>query len=111
MEMKRGSDGRKSLFYLDKAVELNDYDETALIARSRLEDDLLCQVSSCFIRRCYHSQGQTAQSIADAGEAVNINKHSAPARAALGTALYSAGLLKVYHARLPYICSFYRATS
>ena len=91
MEMKRGSDGRKSLFYLDKAVELNDYDETALIARSRLEDDLLCQVSPCCVGRCYHSQGQTAQSIADAEEAVNINKHSAPARQALGIALYSAG--------------------
>lgn len=38
MEMKRGSDGRKSLYYLDKAVEFNDYDETALVARSRLEE-------------------------------------------------------------------------
>ena len=38
MEMKRGSDGRKSLYYLDKAVIFNDYDETALVARSRLEE-------------------------------------------------------------------------
>jgi hypothetical protein len=35
LEMKKGSDGKKSLFYLDKAVELNDYDETAFVARSR----------------------------------------------------------------------------
>ena len=35
IEMKRGADGKKSLFYFDKAVELNDYDETALVARSR----------------------------------------------------------------------------
>ena len=34
-EMKRGSDGKKCLFYLDKAVELNDYDEMAFVARSR----------------------------------------------------------------------------
>ena len=27
LEMKKGSDGRRCLFYLDKAVELNDYDE------------------------------------------------------------------------------------
>ena len=26
LEMKRGSDGRKSLYYLDEAVEFNDYD-------------------------------------------------------------------------------------
>ena len=38
LEMKGGSDGRKSLYYLDKAVEFNDYDETALVARSRLEE-------------------------------------------------------------------------
>ena len=38
MEMARGSDGKKSLFYFDKAVELNDYDETAFVARSRLDD-------------------------------------------------------------------------
>ena len=35
LEMKKGSDGKKSLFYLDKAVQLNDYDEAALVARSR----------------------------------------------------------------------------
>ena len=35
LEMKKGFDGRKSLFYLNKAVSLNDYDETAFIARSR----------------------------------------------------------------------------
>ena len=44
-----------------------------------------------FCPRFYHSQGQTAESIEDAGEAVNINNQSAPARAALGTALYTAG--------------------
>ena len=33
--MKKGSDAKKALFYLDKAVELNDYDETAFVARSR----------------------------------------------------------------------------
>ena len=38
LEMKRGSDGRKSLYYLDKAVEFNDYDDTALVARSRSEE-------------------------------------------------------------------------
>ena len=37
MERKRGSDAKKSLFYFDKAVELNDYDETALVARSRCD--------------------------------------------------------------------------
>ena len=35
VERKRGSDAKKSLFYFDKAVELNDCDETALVARSR----------------------------------------------------------------------------
>ena len=35
LEMKKGSDGRKCLHYLDRAVELNDYDEAALVARSR----------------------------------------------------------------------------
>ena len=33
--MKKGSDGKKCLFYLDKAVEFNDYDEAAFVARSR----------------------------------------------------------------------------
>ena len=28
--MKKGSDGRRCLFYLDKAVELNDYDEEVM---------------------------------------------------------------------------------
>ena len=35
MEMKRSSDEKKSLYYLNQAVEMNDYDETALVARSR----------------------------------------------------------------------------
>jgi hypothetical protein len=35
MEMKKGCDVKKALFYLDKAVELNDYDETAFVARSQ----------------------------------------------------------------------------
>ena len=35
MELKKGQDNKKALFYFDKAVELNDYDETALVARSR----------------------------------------------------------------------------
>ena len=35
LEMKKGSDGKKCLHYLDKAVELNDYDETAYVARSK----------------------------------------------------------------------------
>ena len=30
LEMKKGSDGRRCLFYLDKAVELNDYDEEVI---------------------------------------------------------------------------------
>ena len=33
--MKKGSDPRRSLYYLDQAVDLNDYDETAFVARSR----------------------------------------------------------------------------
>ena len=37
--MKKGSDGRKCLHYLDRAVELNDYDEAALVARSRSAGD------------------------------------------------------------------------
>ena len=39
LEMKKGSDGRRCLFYLDKAVELNDYDEevrsTSLFASTK----------------------------------------------------------------------------
>ena len=35
LEMKKGSDGKKCLHYLDKAVELNDYDEAAYVARSK----------------------------------------------------------------------------
>ena len=38
MELKKGQDNKKALFYFDKAVELNDYDETALVARSRQEN-------------------------------------------------------------------------
>ena len=37
IELKKKTDIKKCLFYLDKAVELNDYDETALVARSREE--------------------------------------------------------------------------
>jgi hypothetical protein len=35
MERKRGSDAKKSLFNYAKTVQLNDYDETVLVARSR----------------------------------------------------------------------------
>ena len=35
LEMKKGSDGRRCLFYLDKAVQLNDYDEEVKL---RLKD-------------------------------------------------------------------------
>ena len=44
LEMKKGSDGKKSLYFFDRwwwpsmvarAVEMNDYDEEALVARSR----------------------------------------------------------------------------
>ena len=36
MEMKRGCDSKRTLYYLTKAVQLNDYDESALVVRSRL---------------------------------------------------------------------------
>ena len=35
MELKRGCDSKRTLLYLNKAVDLNDYDETALIVRSK----------------------------------------------------------------------------
>ena len=35
MEMKRGCDSKRTLYYLTKAVQLNDYDESALVVRSR----------------------------------------------------------------------------
>ena len=54
MEMKKGSDEKKMLYYLDKAVELNDYDETAYVARSK----------------CYHNLGKNKEAIEDAEMAV-----------------------------------------
>ena len=35
MELKRGCDSKRTLYYLTKAVQLNDYDESALVVRSR----------------------------------------------------------------------------
>ena len=49
LEMKKGSDGRKCLHYLDRAVELNDYDEAALVARSRSAGAaVIFRYSECF---------------------------------------------------------------
>ena len=38
-EMKRGTVLQKSLSYFNKAVEMNEYDEIALVARSRFVYD------------------------------------------------------------------------
>ena len=35
LELKRGTVLQKSLSYFNKAVEMNEYDEVALVARSR----------------------------------------------------------------------------
>ena len=42
MELKRGCDGKRTLYYLTKAVELNDYDESALVVRSRQQQFSIC---------------------------------------------------------------------
>ena len=42
MELKRGCDGKRTLYYLTKAVQLNDYDESALVVRSRQQQFSIC---------------------------------------------------------------------
>ena len=41
IELRKGSNPVKALFYLNKAVELNEHDESALVARSREVDTFL----------------------------------------------------------------------
>ena len=60
LEMKKGSDEKKCLFYLDKAVELNDYDEAAYVARSK----------------CFHNLGKNKEAIDDALMAVERQAYS-----------------------------------
>ena len=37
MELKRGSERNRTLFYLSKAVQVKDYDENVLVTRSRFK--------------------------------------------------------------------------
>ena len=102
MELKKGQDNKKALFYFDKAVELNGYDETALVARSRQENSFKLYIF--FLSpRCHHSLGRNADAICDARAAVERNNESLLAREALGKAFYSAGQFE--HA----MAQFYRA--
>ena len=45
MELKRGCDGKRTLYYLTKAVQLNDYDESALVVRSRQQFSICLNLS------------------------------------------------------------------
>ena len=100
LEMKKGSDGRKCLHYLDRAVELNDYDEAALVARSRSagcshlgqmfinvialgnEGGFLNSQCNQFIMnamvhcRCHHHLGKNKEAIDDAMAACEIQPSS-----------------------------------
>ena len=53
--MKKGSDGRRCLFYLDKAVELNDYDEEV---KSTIIINCLFNKLNYFSFKGLHSQEQ-----------------------------------------------------
>ena len=55
LEMKKGSDGRRCLFYLDKAVELNDYDEEV---KSTIIINCLFNKLNYFYFKGLHSQEQ-----------------------------------------------------
>ena len=82
--MKKGSDGRRCLFYLDKAVELNDYDEEVMRgglltqrfirmsfrpssrgASKKIYDGILAVIPHCDCR-CYHHLGRNREAIEDA---------------------------------------------
>ena len=73
--MRKGSSMGNALFYLDKAVDASDDDETALIARAR----------------CYFILGNYDQATLDSRLALLINPVSVAARQTLGEALYSSG--------------------
>ena len=45
MELKRGCDSKRTLYYLTKAVQLNDYDESALVVRSRQQFSICLNLS------------------------------------------------------------------
>ena len=45
MELKRGCDSKRTLYYLTKAVQLNDYDESALVVRSRQQFSICLTLS------------------------------------------------------------------
>ena len=75
-----------ALFYLDKAVELCDYDG-ALVVRSRQEDGETqqYQLFTCLsFFRCHYMFGHYQESITDAQEALRINVDSVSARGCLG---------------------------
>jgi len=87
MELKQGCDSTRTLFYLSKAVEMNNYDESALVIRSK----------------CYFILGRNDEAVKDALDAVTINPHNAAAKEALAVALYANGQFEkalVYFHRL-----------
>ena len=88
--MKRGCDSKRTLHYLTKAVQLNDYDESALVVRSRLAILMILKAPDIFIR-CYFTLGRNDEAVHDAVEASKINPDNSAAREALATALYANG--------------------
>ena len=83
-----------SLAYLNKAVELNDYDESALVARSRCHHQLGRHEMRNVLRLNSEHSCRNNEAISDGLQAVELNSRSHEARQALGRALYSDGQLR-----------------
>ena len=111
MELKRGCDSKRTLYYLTKAVQLNDYDESALVVRSRQQFSI-CQtlMSLDTFIRCYFTLGRNDEAVLDAEEAARINPDNSAAKEALATALYANGhfeqALIQFHRVYRFTCSF-----
>ena len=70
-------------------MELNDYDETAFVARNFIFCHQIVRQKYCF--RCNLYLGRNKEAIADARLAVKRQPASVAAKDMLGNALYSAG--------------------
>ena len=103
--MRKGSGLGNSLFYLNKAVEESEDDETALVLRSRWVIFInFCKILSTSYSRCLFSMGKYEDAISDAKAALMKNSLSMEARHNLGKALYSSGQFETA------LLHFYRAS-